>query len=103
MNVRMFFEWDAEKLKLNIEKHNVDFTDAAEIFYDNNVVIIIDNRCEYKTSDGKLEIRFIAYGMTTKRVKLRVAFTLRDQNCRIITAFRVGNKEWRKYYGINKG
>jgi len=100
--MKLFFEWDEEKLKLNIEKHNINFTDAAEIFYDNNVVINIDNRCEYKTPNGEKETRFIAYGMTNKGLKLRVAFTLRKQNFRIITAFRVRNKEWSKYYGTNK-
>jgi uncharacterized DUF497 family protein len=98
----MIFEWDEEKRRKNIEKHNVDFIDAKEIFYDNNLVIIIDNRREYKTFDEKTETRFIAYGMTSKNLKLRVVFTLRGQNYRIITAFRVGIKEWRKCYGVNK-
>ena len=30
----MIYEWDAEKAKLNLQKHGVTFEDAASVFLD---------------------------------------------------------------------
>jgi uncharacterized DUF497 family protein len=33
MQIPEGFEWDADKNRLNIEKHGIDFEDAIEVFY----------------------------------------------------------------------
>jgi len=35
------FVWDSEKEKQNIQKHNVDFFTACEVFYDKKRIIAV--------------------------------------------------------------
>lgn len=37
------FEWDANKAKSNIAKHNVSFEDSASVFRDKNMISIFDD------------------------------------------------------------
>ena len=53
------FEWDAKKAETNKEKHNIDFEEAAEVFFD-PFVRVVDVR---ETED---EAREAAVGMTKK-------------------------------------
>ena len=36
------FEWDPEKAKLNMRKHDVSFEEAATVFHDPNSITIFD-------------------------------------------------------------
>ena len=38
----MEFEWDEEKEQKNISKHHIDFTMAAKVFFDENVIVRYD-------------------------------------------------------------
>ena len=40
--VKFTFEWDEEKNRINIEKHQVSFYKAQEVFYDLNRIILKD-------------------------------------------------------------
>ncbi|MDR2268815.1 MAG: BrnT family toxin, partial [Rickettsiales bacterium] len=90
------FEWDETKHQKNVKKHGaIDFHDAMMIFDDPQIKIYPDTRKDYG------ENRFNAYGFSDGRC-LRVCFTIRGENTiRIINAFKVHEKEWRKYYGNN--
>jgi len=56
--------------------------------------LYLDERADYG------EERFNAYGLSKGR-KIRVCFTIRGDKVRIITMFKVHNKEWSKYYEQN--
>lgn len=90
------FEWDEDKRLSNIKKHEgVDFYDAVPAFDDPEIKIYPDTRKDYG------EDRFNAYGISNGR-RMRICFTIRgDNTIRIINAFKVHEKEWRKYYDNN--
>jgi uncharacterized DUF497 family protein len=90
----IILEWDEDKCKRNIEERGIDFADAAEVLVDPNMTLYLDNRRDYG------EIRFNAYGLSKDR-KIRMCFTLREDKVRVITMFRVHDKEWSKYYEQN--
>ena len=39
----MSFEWDHNKATINLDKHGIDFADAATVFDDSNAVTIDDS------------------------------------------------------------
>jgi uncharacterized DUF497 family protein len=46
----MSFEWDQNKAAVNLDKHDIDFADAATVFDDSNAVTIDDPISGFKTS-----------------------------------------------------
>ena len=42
--IHMTFEWDENKNKENIEKHNVSFEKAQEAFFDKKRILINDSK-----------------------------------------------------------
>ena len=64
------FEWDENKNESNIEKHGLDFEDAAEVF-DSPTLIALDARQNYG------EDRWIGLGLIEYRVVV-VVYTYRD-------------------------
>lgn len=81
------FEWDESKRLLALEKHGIDFIDAAEIFFGPHM--ILPGR-----SDAEQRQRAIAPLNSTT---ICVVFTVRDSRIRIITA-RVARKNEREGY-----
>lgn len=88
----MEFEWDERKRHANIEKHGIDFVDAAMMLAE-NPLMAQDNRHDYG------EIRCHAMG-TYENIVLHVTFTLRGNVFRIISARRANARE-RKLYEHN--
>ena len=43
----MLFTWDDEKEKINIRKHGIDFSEAATVFIDHDVLLEINSVDEY--------------------------------------------------------
>ena len=86
----MRFEWDENKNQINKLKHDIDFWDAINIFYDEDRMQTIDQRKDYK------EIRYRVVGIVHNRMIL-VIYTLRDDHYRIISA-RKANKNEREDY-----
>ena len=84
----MEFEWDENKNLLNIEKHGIDFIDAARMIDDGYVFIGL--------SSYKNEQRFIATGIIEERY-ITVVYTMRGETIRIISA-RVARKKERFNY-----
>jgi len=88
------FEWDEAKAASNRRKHDIDFDDAAEVFYDPRAVSEQD-----RVVDG--EARWQTIGMAGGVIILQVAHTVDERNLdeviRIISARRATKKERRRY------
>ncbi len=82
----MGFEWDPAKDTANRRKHGVGFREASEVF--RGFVLIAE--------DTRRELRFIALGEYDDDV-IRLVFTEREQNIRIISAWKA-NRNDRKAY-----
>jgi uncharacterized protein len=83
------FEWDEEKRLSNIEKHNLDFRRALEIF-DGRPVLL-------RESERDNEPRFITVGPLDGRY-IAVVWTPRGSAIRIISARRARDGERKQYY-----
>ena len=88
----MGFQWDSAKSVANEAKHGVSFLQAAQIFK-NPVLKTQDTRRDYG------ETRFIALGTFDGEV-LRVVFTERDGDIRLISAWRASRHDREKYFGL---
>lgn len=86
----MEFEWDSDKRQANLEKHGVDFEDAARLF-DGPVFERPDDREDYG------EVRMIAFGEVVEIV-LAVVYTDRDSARRIVSARRATRNERKAYH-----
>jgi len=85
------FEWSDEKNKSNIQKHNISFEEAKEVFLDPMQISKLDYRFDY------FEERWITLGATTKEKILVVANMFFDEDgkeiIRIISARQANQKE----------
>ena len=88
----MGFQWDAEKSASNETKHGISFLQAAQTFR-GTILKTQDTRRNYG------EIRFIALGAFDGEV-LRVVFTERDGDIRLISAWKAGKHDREKYQNI---
>ena len=80
------FEWDEGNIGKN-KKHNVEDREAEEVFLDGNKKTFKDKL----HSDG--EERFRVVGKTKKKRLLLIAFTIRKDKIRIISARNINKKE----------
>ncbi len=84
------FEWDEQKEKKNIYKHNIDFTTASHVFDDPFYIEM------YDVDHSIDEERYIAIGKVNEI--LFVVFTERKENIRLISARLATKAERRLYY-----
>jgi uncharacterized DUF497 family protein len=92
MNV-IRFEWDDNKNKANIKKHDVSFEEAKSVFYDENARLISD-------PDNSIEEeRFVIIGISRKLKLLIVCHCYRESESviRIISARKAVSKEMKMY------
>lgn len=92
----MRFEWDPTKASTNERKHSVSFEEAASIFR-SFYLKRLDGRRNYG------ETRFSALGMDSNGVVLNVAYTLRGDNIRIISAWKASKHERETYTQARPG
>jgi uncharacterized protein len=87
----MTFEWDEEKNQSNITKHGVSFEDAQEAFFDENRIIIRDEKHSVQ------EERRFCLGKSREGI-VTVRFTMRNSNIRIIGAgyWREGRERYER-------
>jgi len=95
MNIRykhnaIEFEWDSTKASINIRKHDISFETASEVFFDPFVCA-----GDEQIIDG--EIRETVIGLTSDWELLYVAYTIRGDTIRLISA-RLANRYQRKIY-----
>ena len=88
----MEFEWDTEKAASNIRKHDVTFPIATRVFLDPFVL-------EFDADDFGDEMRYNVVGMVEGRL-VHVAFTMRGDIYRIISARAAVPHERRQYHEI---
>lgn len=88
----MKFTWSVAKEKLNIKKHNINFSDAACVFDDPNRVERYDSKHSTPAEDRYNVIGFV-------HNLLFVVYTeVSDDTVRIISARRATKEESNGYY-----
>jgi uncharacterized protein len=87
------FEGDEQKRLSNLQKHNIDFVRACQIF-DGFTVEFEDNRYDYE------EDRYIAVGETNGQI-LTVVYTYQNGAIRLISARQATRYERNLYYSDN--
>ena len=99
MKDKILFEWDANKNRINQQKHQVSFTEAESVFYDENAILFDD-------PDHSLEEeRFLLLGYSVLARLLIVCHCYRDKNgsIRIISARKATRTETETYTDFNGG
>ena len=86
----MDFEWDDKKDRANQRKHGVSFTQATRVFLDEHRKEKLDERSVY-------EERWLTVGLVDGR-EMVVAFTLRDEVVRLISARGADRYEREEYW-----
>jgi len=86
----MKYEWDRSKARRNLEKHGVDFADAALVLEDGLALTMPDPDCDF-------EERLLTLGMDPQGRLLVVANTWRGEHIRIISARRATRRERHEY------
>ena len=90
------FEWDPTKETINHKKHGVSFGEAYTVFLDENAICIFDEGHSAK------EPRYIMLGLSEKMNLLVVAYCLRGNNIRIISARKANKHEEKDYNRYGK-
>lgn len=84
-------EWDANKNRINIQKHGISFETAALVFAD-------EERIEYYDKLHSIdEDRYVVLGCV--QGILYVVYTMRDEAARLISARMATPTERKIYYG----
>ena len=101
------FEWDANKERLNIRKHGIDFHTALEVFDDPHRVTVQD-----RFENGEYRWQTVGFSQTHGCLLLLVAHTLDEieddeegtayEYIRIISARKADRKD-KALYGRQKG
>ena len=89
----MTFEWDENKNRDNIEKHNISFNQAQYAFFDKQRIILKDEK------HSREENRYFCIGRIEDGI-VTVRFTVRKENIRIFGAgfWRTGRKLYEEKY-----
>jgi uncharacterized protein len=94
------FEWDLNKAKQNLQKHNVTFERAAEVLLDPLAISIYDGQHSLD------EDRWITIGKAQTNLTLVVAHTFHEENenmdnckIRLISARKATKKEIKECEG----
>ena len=87
----MQFEWNPEKAKRNLRKHNVSFDEAVTVFYDSLSATFVD------PDHSVGERRFITVGYSVHGRLLAVSHTERSQAVRIISARPTTRRERKRH------
>lgn len=85
------FEWDKGNVDKSYQKHGITPNEAEEIFFDEDQLVFEDKKHSLK------ERRFDIIGKSTKSNILFIAFTIRRNKVRIISARKASFKERKKY------
>ena len=81
------FEWDEGNSTKSWVKHKVSVKEQEQAFFDKH------KRAFEDAEHSHIEERFILFGKTNKRRKLIIAFTIRDEKIRCISARPMNRKE----------
>lgn len=84
------FEWDNHNRYKN-EKHNVDWTECEEVFFQQPLAMWADK------THSKKEKRYFVLGQTKAGRKLFIAFTIKNKHIRVISARNMTKTEIKIY------
>lgn len=85
--MKLLFEWDIEKAKVNLKKHDVSFNEAATVFND-------PLSWTYPDPEHSIgEDRYLIIGQSDRGRLLMIAHTERGNTIRIISARKATRKE----------
>jgi uncharacterized DUF497 family protein len=87
----MLFDWDENKAKINLDKHQVSFDEATSVFDDPLFLTFAD------IDHSINEKRFIIMGESARGRLLVVAYTEREDITRLISARLATTKERKAY------
>jgi len=85
------FQWDIGNSEKNWDKHGVSRKDCEEAFFNQPLLLVPD------LAHSKQEQRYFVLGQTDEKRRLFVAFTIRSNLVRVISARDMSRKE-RKLY-----
>jgi len=74
------FHWDENNVYKIYYKHNVDFKECEEVFFNRPLYVIFDEKNSLK------EPRWLSLGRTKTNRLLFISFTLRGKHIRVIPA-----------------
>lgn len=84
------FDWDQGNLG-HIKKHNVDYKECEEVFV--NMSLHLNEDKEHSKAEKRLQV----LGKTNNQRLLFIAFTIRKNKVRVVSARDQNRKERRKY------
>lgn len=85
------FEWDEGNSSKSWIKHKVSIEEQEQVFFDK------DKRAFKDTKHSHIEERFILFGKTKKGRTLIIAFTIRNEKIRCISARPMNKRELALY------
>ena len=85
--VPLAFDWDQGNIEKNWARHRVHYKEAEEVFFNRPLATFKDIKHLQK------EDRFVALGITDKKRKLHIVFTIRERKIRVISARDQSKKE----------
>jgi uncharacterized DUF497 family protein len=85
------FQWDQGNVEKNQQGHNVTYMECEEVFFNKPLLLSEDVKHSQK------ENRYYVLGKTNEQRKLFIAFTLRDNLIRVISARDMSKKEKQIY------
>jgi len=95
VSLRQFkgFDWDGGNADKNWESHKVSLREAEQVFF-NHPLIVADD-----VKHSGTERRYFVLGQTDDNRPLFVAFTLRGDRIRVISARDMSRRERKVYQG----
>jgi len=90
------FDWNEGNKDKNVVKHNVSNSECEEIFF--NKPIIVSNDAGHSENES----RYYALGRTNENKNLFIAYTIRENKIRIISARPQSKKERLNYEKAKK-
>ena len=81
------FVWDTGNKDKNQAKHKIKIEEAEELFFDSKYIMVKDNLHSLK------EYRFIIIGVSKSNRLLTIAFTVRSNMIRVISARPASKRE----------
>lgn len=87
------FDWDEGNVEKNWESHRVTPQETEQVFYNRPLIVADDAKHSYA------ERRYFVLGQTDENRALFIAFTVRDERIRVISARDMSRKERKVYQG----
>ena len=90
------FEWDDNKAKANIKKHQVTFEEASSVFFDENARFLHDP--EHSADESRFIL--LGFSQTHKMLVVCHCFQQNEQTVRIISARKANRIESKQYWSF---